>query len=98
MRGIMTKKVLAGFAGAAAIVGGVMTGAVTTAASASAYPCGGDQILNPEYGSDYGYHPRCVDTLQPNVPGAYGPDGYTPCVGDAASRRSPFCSDPGGSF
>lgn len=56
--------------------------------------CGINQVHNPN--SD---NPSdCVDTLEPNTPGAYGPGGYTPCTGDAASRASQFCSDPNGSF
>lgn len=90
---------LTGIAGTAVVAGAVVIG-VGTPANAEPYQpsCGGDQILNPEYGTGFGVQRRCVDTLQSGVPGAYGPDGYTPCTGDAASIASPFCSDPNGSF
>ena len=92
---------IASAAAAAAFSFGVT---LAVAPQASAWPgddqpsCGMGKIPNPEYGSDYGFHPSCVDTLEPNVPGGTGPDGYEPCVGDAESKASPFCTDPGGSF
>ena len=88
-------------AGAVALGVGISLapGAAGSAGAAPYEPgCGGDQVLNPEYGSDYGYHPRCVDTTESGVPGATGPDGYTPCTGDLESRLSRFCSDPNGSY
>lgn len=94
----VTRTVLTGFASAAVVVGAAVAGAAPAGAEPYVPSCGGDQILNPEYGTGYGVQRRCVDTLQDGVPGAYGPSGYTPCTGNAASIASPFCSDPNGSF
>lgn len=93
------RKKVAGIMCAAGAACLVMAGASAVEAGAT-YPCGGDQVLNPNYGIGFGSGSmyQCLDTLQPNTPGAWGPDGYTPCVGDRASKMSPFCSDPGGSF
>jgi hypothetical protein len=98
MRHIAIKKFFSGFVVLIAAMTGLVISGTTAIAESYQPSCGGDQIPNPEYEADGGFHPRCVDTLQPNVPGAYGPDGYTPCVGDTASKMSPFCSDPNGSY
>ena len=101
MKKTKTTQFLAALASAGAIVCAVIAGTVATAGPSTADPsdqpfCGMNQVPNPKYG--HGSFTPCVDTLQSGVPGARGPNGYTPCTGDAASKASPYCHDPNGHF